>query len=70
MQRSAKLLAGATAGAVFVSGVALAGIAYTKASPREPGGSRIVRQRVGITRVLREDPAGRLPERDRQAEGP
>ena len=64
MQRSAKLIAGATVGAVIVSGAALAGIALAKAPPRDPGGSRIVRQRVTVSRTWPEDPPGTAPHQD------
>jgi hypothetical protein len=54
-QRSTRIIAGATAGALALSGVALVGIAFTKATPREPGGSRTVRQRLHVSHTWPED---------------
>jgi hypothetical protein len=64
MQRNRKLIAGATAGALLVSGAALAGIAFAKAPPRDPGGSRIVRQRVTPIRTWPDDTPGTTPQQD------
>ena len=68
-QRNARLIAGATAGAMILGGAALAGIAFTKAAPREPGGSRIVPQRVATSRISPEDPSGSLRGRVLETDG-
>ena len=66
MQRSTRIIAGATAGALAISGITLVGIAFTKATPREPGGSRVVRQRLHVSHTSPEDLTG--PPRTRDPE--